>query len=265
MRQPVLFLPHGGGPCCFMDPPPSDPKMWDNMAALLRAVPSHLPHPPRAILTISGHWETPVPTVTTNQAPPLLFDYYGFPPHTYQLRYPAPGDPTLAAHVRSLLAAADIPSADDPDRGFDHGVFIPFLLAFPDATIPVVELSLQQNLSPADHIAIGQALAPLRDDNVLIATTGLTYHNLRDFFRGGDPTPSEQFDAWLNDAITAPPPARTEALKNWQSAPSARACQPRPEHLLPLMVAAGAAQNDQGTRIYNDTIMGKKQSGFKFH
>ena len=263
-RQPVLFLPHGGGPCFFMEPPAADPTMWDAMAAFLRAVPEQLPQRPRAILTVSGHWETAVPTVTTSPRPPLLFDYYGFPPHTYELRYPAPGDPALAAQVRGLLAEAGIDSADDPARGFDHGVFVPFLLAFPDAGTPVVEMSLQTNLSPADHLAIGAALAPLRDDNVLIAATGLTYHNLQDFFGGAASPASEQFDAWLNETMTAAPLVRSEALKAWTAAPGARECQPRPEHLLPLMVAAGAARGDQGRRSYHDRIMGKLQSGFRF-
>ncbi len=263
-RTPVFFLPHGGGPCFFMEPPPAAPILWDKMAAFLRGIPERLATRPRAIVVVSGHWETPVPAVTTSPAPPLLFDYYGFPPHTYELRYPAPGDPALAVEIRALLTKAGIPSAEDPARGLDHGVFVPFMVAFPDATIPVVELSIQQNLDPAAHIAIGHALAPLRDNNVLIVGTGLTFHNLRDFFRGGDPRPSEAFDDWLLETVEAAPAAREARLITWQSAPYARDCQPRPDHLLPLMIAAGAADGDAGQRIYNEHVMGKAQSGYQF-
>ncbi|MFT8516976.1 MAG: class III extradiol ring-cleavage dioxygenase [Acetobacter persici] len=261
-RQPVLFLPHGGGPCFFMD----WPETWDHMAAFLRGVSQTLPQKPDAILVVSGHWETAVPTVTTAAQPPLIYDYYGFPPHTYHLRYPAPGSPALAAQVQALLTATGIPNAADAERGLDHGVFIPFMLAFEAADIPVVELSLQNTLDPAAHLRIGQALAPLRDQNVLLVGTGLTYHNLRHFM-GEDPqsdAASHTFDAWLAAAICAPEAERTTALTHWETAPAARICHPREEHLLPLMVAAGAAGADSGVQIYRDTVMGKALSGFRF-
>ncbi|KXV65027.1 DODA-type extradiol aromatic ring-opening family dioxygenase [Acetobacter orleanensis] len=261
-RQPVLFLPHGGGPCFFMD----WPETWDRMAAFLRSVSQTLPQKPDAILVVSGHWETAVPTVTATAQPPLIYDYYGFPPHTYHLRYPAPGSPALAAQVQALLTAAGIPNAANAERGLDHGVFIPFMLAFEAADIPVVELSLQHHLDPAAHLRIGQALAPLRDRNVLIIGTGLTYHNLRHFMgqdRDSDAL-SHAFDAWLVAAVCAPEAERTTALKQWEAAPGARICHPREDHLLPLMVAAGAAGRDRGVQTYRDTVMGKALSGFRF-
>ena len=181
-RQPTLFIPHGGGPCFFMDPPPNDPHAWDAMAAYLRGIAASLPAKPRAILVISAHWETPRPTVMTAAHPPMLFDYYGFPEHTYKLEYPAPGSPELASRVRALLADAGIASDADDARGYDHGVFVPFLLMFPDADIPIVQLSLRGDLDPAAHIAIGRALAPLRDEGVLIVGSGMSYHNLRRFW-----------------------------------------------------------------------------------
>ena len=177
--QPGLFIPHGGGPFFFMD----WPHVWDRMGAHLRDIGKTLPRRPSAIVVVSGHWETDRPTVTTGKAPPLIYDYYGFPEHTYALQYPAPGSPEVAHHVRRLLEDAGIASDEDDQRGFDHGVFIPFLLAFPEAEIPVVELSLPRHASAVDVMAIGEALAPLRDENILLVGTGMSYHNQRRFLR----------------------------------------------------------------------------------
>ncbi|WP_086650107.1 DODA-type extradiol aromatic ring-opening family dioxygenase [Acetobacter cibinongensis] len=261
-RQPVLFVPHGGGPCFFMD----WPVTWDAMEAYLRNLRHSLPQMPDAILVVSGHWESAVPTLTAAKAPGLIYDYSGFPPHTYQLRYPAPGSPALAEQAAALLTEAGIPSATDPARGLDHGVFIPLMVAFEEATIPVVELSLQHTLDPALHIRIGQALAPLRDQNVLILGTGMSYHNLRHFMTA-DPTTDDAaraFDTWLLHAACLPEAERNQSLTQWQAAPAAKLCHPREEHLLPLMVVAGAAGADQGQRTYADTVNGKALSGFGF-
>ncbi|GBQ69420.1 aromatic ring-opening dioxygenase catalytic subunit LigB [Ameyamaea chiangmaiensis NBRC 103196] len=240
--------------------------IWDTMAAYLRGIAATLPQRPTAILVVSGHWETTVPTVTSGLAPPLIYDYRGFPEHTYHLRYPAPGSPHLAARVRALLGAAGIESAEDPTRGFDHGVFIPFMLAFEHADIPVVELSLRHDMDAAAEWATGAALAPLRDENVLIVATGMTFHNLRDFVGRNPATDalSRDFDAWLAQAVGSAPEVRKDALLHWENAPGARTCHPREEHLLPLMIAAGAAQGDPGQHSYADTVMGKALSGFRF-
>jgi aromatic ring-opening dioxygenase catalytic subunit (LigB family) len=266
-RQPTLFIPHGGGPCFFMDPPPNDPHAWDAMAAHLRGIAASLPARPRAILVISAHWEMPRPTVASAERPALLFDYYGFPEHTYRLRYPAPGSPALAARVRTLLADAGIASDENAERGYDHGVFVPFLLAFPGADIPVVPLSLQADLDPAAHLAIGRALAPLRDEGVLIVGSGMSYHNLRRFWStdAHDIEAAYAFDAWLAESIETPHAATRDArLEAWERAPGARSAHPRSEHLLPLMVAAGAAGVDRGRRSYADRVFGKAVSGFSF-
>ena len=160
MRQPTFYIPHGGGPCFFMD----DPRgTWTGMEAFLRDWPGTLAEKPRAILIVSGHWETQGFRFTGNAQPPLIFDYYGFPPHTYELTYPAPGDPDLAARAAALLSAAGFDAGVDPERGLDHGVFVPLKVAFPDADIPVVEMSLDRNLDPALAFDVGAALAPLRD------------------------------------------------------------------------------------------------------
>jgi aromatic ring-opening dioxygenase catalytic subunit (LigB family) len=263
-RLPTLFIPHGGGPCFFMDPPAGAPRAWDRMAEYLRGIADSIGTRPKAVLVISAHWETPQPTVTTGTNPTLLFDYYGFPEHTYKLTYPAPGSPELAARVRALLADAGVPAHEDASRGFDHGVFVPFLLVYPDADIPVVQLSLRSDLDPAAHIAIGQALAPLRDEGVLIVGSGMSYHNLREFWSESS-EPAARFDAWLTDAVEdASEASRNTKLIAWSQAPGARASHPRSEHLLPLMVAAGAGGADRGRRTYSDRVFGKAISGFQF-
>ena len=249
-----------------MDVQPGLPRdLWDGMAAYLRGIGASIGVRPKAVLVISGHWETPVPTVNTAAHPSLLFDYYGFPEHTYKLTYAAPGSPALAAKVRELLSKAGIASADDAERGLDHGVFVPFMLVYPDADVPVVQLSLQQGLDPAAHLAIGRALAPLRDEGVLIVGSGMSYHNLREMFNGTRSRPADEFDQWLAEAVTDPDPAaRSRKLESWQKAPGAFASHPRAEHLLPLMVAAGAAGGDAGKRTYNEHLLGKPISGFQF-
>ena len=266
-RLPTLYVPHGGGPCFFMDPPPGNPHAWDAMAAHLRGIPASIGARPAAILAISAHWETPRPTVMTAERPPMLFDYHGFPEHTYRLDYPAPGSPALAARVRSLFAAADIASDADETRGYDHGVFVPFLLMFPEAEIPVVQLSLRADLDPAAHVATGRALAPLRDDGVLIVGSGMSYHNLTRFWStdARDVEAAHAFDTWLAETVEAPDASEREArLAGWADAPGARIAHPRSEHLLPLMVAAGAGGADRGHRNYSDRIFGKAVSGFRF-
>jgi aromatic ring-opening dioxygenase catalytic subunit (LigB family) len=267
-RLPTLYIPHGGGPCFFIETPPGFPRdMWDGMAAYLRGIGPSLAVRPTAVLVISGHWEAERPTVNTGERPALLFDYYGFPEHTYRLTYPAPGSPLVARRVREVLAAAEIASDEEPERGLDHGVFIPFKLIYPDADIPMVQLSLNRSLDAATHLKIGRALMPLRDEGVLIVGSGMSYHNLRDLY-SGDPRAlrsAAEFDAWLGDAVTETDcAARERKLAAWHQAPGARAAHPRPEHLIPLMVAAGAAGEDTGRRSYNQPLLGKPISGFQF-
>jgi aromatic ring-opening dioxygenase catalytic subunit (LigB family) len=241
------------------------PDTWDSMGAWLKAMPQAVGRKPDAILVISAHWEEAEFTVTTSPRPPLLFDYYGFPERTYRLRYDAPGSPELAREVRELLAKAGIASNEDSERGLDHGGFIPFLLIYPDADIPVVQLSLKAGLDAAEHIAAGKALAPLRERNVLIVGSGMSYHNMEAFRQGLPPTASGTFDAWLTDAATDPDPARRdEKLAHWSAAPAGRDAHPREEHLIPLMVAAGAARDDVGQRTYSDQVMGSAISAYQF-
>ena len=265
IRQPTFFLPHGGGPCFFMDWDP--PDFWDHLGGWLKSLPGLLPAPPKALLVISAHWEAAVPTVTAGMQPPLIYDYGDFPPHTYQLQWPAPGDPTLAGRVQDLLAGTGIASAADPQRGYDHGVFVPMLLAWPQAQIPTVQLSLRHDLDAAAHLAIGRALAPLRDEGVLILGSGFSYHNLRAMIGGAVQDvagASKRFDGWLTAAVQSAPAERERLLAGWTSAPDARACHPRPEHLIPLMVVAGAGGEDAGVRCYHHRLGEVTHSGYRF-
>jgi aromatic ring-opening dioxygenase catalytic subunit (LigB family) len=265
MRQPSIFIPHGGGPCFFMPPPPDDPERWVPMQRYLESLPGRLPQRPDALLVISAHWEMPQPTVLAAAAPALLYDYYGFPPYTYQLTYPAPGAPELASRVRELLAAAGIASAEETERGYDHGIFVPLKVAFPAADIPILQLSLEAGLDPRRHLDVGRALAPLRDANILVIGSGLSFHNLGALGAAAARAPSREFDRWLTETLCACPAAEREArLADWTRAPHARFCHPREEHLLPLMVAVGAAAGDVGRHEFAGTIAGKAVSAFHF-
>jgi aromatic ring-opening dioxygenase catalytic subunit (LigB family) len=246
-----------------MDPPPQFPHLWDGLGAYLRGIAERLPTRPTAALVISAHWDEPVATLNVAERPPLLFDYYGFPEHTYRLSYPAPGAPKLAGRVRSLLSTAGFDSDATAQRGFDHGVFVPFMLMFPDASVPILQLSLQTSLDPAWHVALGRALVSLRDEGVLIVGSGLSYHNLAALFSAQGAEPAAAFDAWLGDAV-ADPTTRDQKLIDWRAAPGSREAHPHAEHLLPLMVAAGAAGGDPGVRTFGEAIAGKAVSGFQF-
>jgi aromatic ring-opening dioxygenase catalytic subunit (LigB family) len=258
---PTYYIPHGGGPWPFM---PERAAGLESLTAFLRGLIADSGTKPRAIVVISGHWEEPVPTVSARSDYSMLYDYYGFPEHTYALQYPAPGSPEVAAGVVKALSDAGFATATEHQRGYDHGVFVPFMLVDPDATIPVVPVSLVEGLDPAQHIAMGRALAPLRRDNVLIVGSGMSFHNLRALFSGGPLDRAGAFDRWLNDAVTGDPAQRDARLAAWASAPEARFAHPREEHLLPLMVAAGAAEGELATRVYNESIMGAVTSGFRF-
>ena len=261
--MPSFFIPHGGGPCFFMDWNPAD--TWDAMRDWLAAWPSSLPTRPSALVVVSGHWEASPLAVTANPSPPLIYDYSGFPPHTYELTWPAPGNPTLAKDIAKLLTDAGLPATSDNTRGFDHGVFIPLKVAFPNAEIPTVQLSLAKGLDPTTHWRIGEALAPLRDQGVLIIGSGMSYHNMRRYHWDNRPvTDADSFDHWLTGAITGPASERASKLIAWEQAPGARDAHPREEHLIPLMVAAGAASGEPATRVFHGPALGVPISAYRF-
>lgn len=262
-RMPTLYVPHGAGPCFFMrwDPPDT----WTRMGDWLRGALADLPRRPTAIVVVSSHWEAPRFTVQTGERPALLFDYGGFPPHTYDLRYPAAGSPTLAARVGALLDGEGLGHDVDPARAWDHGVFVPLLLMAPNADIPVVQVSLAQGLDVATHVAAGRALAPLRDDGVLIVGSGMSYHNMRGYRRPEARPVSDRFDAWLTDAVAIEAPGlRADRLATWAEHPDGRAAHPRAEHLAPLFVVAGAGGSAPGRRVFSDRVMEATVSAFRF-
>jgi aromatic ring-opening dioxygenase catalytic subunit (LigB family) len=213
---------------------------------------------------VSGHWETDGFALTGAEKPGLIYDYNGFPPHTYQLRFDAPGAPDLAREAATLLQNAGLKARVDPDRGLDHGVFVPLKVAFPDADVPVVEMSVDRGLDPALHLAAGRALATLRDKGVLIVASGMSFHNMRGYGDARFTEPSRAFDQWLTDAVQSPDPIRAAALERWEDAPAGRLSHPQEEHLLPLMVAAGAGDGP-GERIYAEMVMETAISGFQFN
>ncbi len=261
-RFPTMFVSHGGGPWPFVD---GMREMFAKTAAEFGALPKRLPARPKAVLVITGHWEATQFSVSTALKPPMDYDYYGFPQHTYSLQYPAPGSPELAARVTALLATGGIACKQDAARGFDHGTFVPLGLMFPQADVPIVLLSMKSGYDAAEHIRVGQMLAPLRDEGVLILGSGLTYHNMRGFGNPASTPVAAAFERYLNDAVTQPDASvRNQLLVDWTQAPGARLAHPQEDHLIPLMVVAGAAGADRGERIFVDHVMAVDMGNYQF-
>jgi aromatic ring-opening dioxygenase catalytic subunit (LigB family) len=261
-RFPTFFLSHGGGPWPFMD---ERREQYATTAKEFSRLPQRLPSRPKAVLVITGHWEAPEFTVSTSAHPPMVYDYYGFPEHTYHLKYPAPGLPSLAAKVKELLGREGIACGEDANQGFDHGTFVPLGLMYPNADMPIVLLSLKSTYDPAEHLRVGEAIASLRGEGILIIGSGLTYHNMRGFGRPESTAISYAFESYLNDAVSqSDPKRRNEMLIEWQNAPAARLAHPREDHLLPLMVAAGAAGADTGRRIFVDEVASVAMASYEF-
>ncbi len=259
--QSAYFIPHGGGPCFFMDDPLG---AWIAMGAFLATIAERLPRKPDAIIVVSAHWETQGFAFTGARNPGLIYDYYGFPPHTYELTYAAPGAPELAQTAAKLLQDAGIEAMVDEERGLDHGVFVPLKVIFPAADIPVVEMSLDRSLDPALHLAAGEVLAELRDQNILLLGSGMSFHNMRGYRDPGFTAPSVQFDTWLDETMTSDAPLRTARLARWaQDAPHGQMCHPREEHLIPAMVVAGACRVP-GERVFSELVLDTANSGFRF-
>jgi aromatic ring-opening dioxygenase catalytic subunit (LigB family) len=263
-RLPTYLISHGGGPWPWMkDMMPFD---MSALEASLQAIPGEIGVIPQAVLVVSAHWEAPTFTVQTNSQPPMLYDYGGFPDFTYHIEYPAPGAPDVAHRVTELLTGAGIRNAEDPARGFDHGMFAPMYAIYPDADVAMLQLSIVHGYDPDAHLAAGRALAPLRDEGVLIIGSGLSYHNLRRFGPAAA-EPSRQFDKWLSATLLDHDPSeRTNRLRHWDRAPSARLAHPSEDHLIPLMVAVGAAEDEPAVRGYHEQAIagGITASSFRF-
>jgi len=264
-RLPAYYIPHGGGPWPFMIEDFGGRTAWEPLVKHLEELGELARQRAKALLVISAHWEETVPTVHFGRAPGMLYDYYGFPEQMYRLSWPAPGAPDVARRVDELLRGAGFTTGREEERGYDHGTFVPMMVALPEAKLPVAQLSLVAGLDPATHLAIGHALAPLRDEGVLIVGSGFSYHNLRGF---GDPRSrpaSERFDEWLRAAAEhSDPGERDRLLAGWESAPFARACHPRSEHLAPVFIAAGAGGTERGRRVFSGTVMGVATASFAF-
>ncbi|MDE2146607.1 MAG: dioxygenase [Burkholderiales bacterium] len=266
-RLPTYFISHGGGPWPYM------PEMRAAMAPLraslegiAQSIEASLGAPPRAVLSVSGHWEAPRFTAMAAEQPPMVYDYFGFPAHTYHVKYAAPGAPALAGRIAELLRGAGLEAALDAERGYDHGTFAPLAVMYPEARVPVLQLSLKAGYDPAEHLAAGRALRPLRDEGVLILGSGLSFHNLR--LRGpAAAAPSQAFDAWLHETLEGRPPAeRSARLQAWTQAPAARIAHPSEDHLLPLMVALGAAEDEPAATVFHESgsFMGWTTSSWRF-
>jgi aromatic ring-opening dioxygenase catalytic subunit (LigB family) len=251
-RLPTYFLSHGGGPWPWLKAEMG--SVFDQLEASLHDVRRELGQAPRAVLMISGHWESDRFLLSSAARPPMVFDYSGFPAHTYRIRYDAPGAPALAEKVRAMLEEGGVTSGLDPKRGFDHGTFTLMHTMYPNADMPLVQLSLRQGYDPAEHIKVGELLAPLRDEGVLIIGSGFSFHDNRAMRNGTGAEASATFDRWLNDTLlVSSPEERSRRLLSWSAAPAARAAHPREDHLIPLMVAVGAAGDGDGARVYHQS------------
>lgn len=257
----VLFLSHGGGPMPLL----GDPDHRE-MVERLTEIAGQL-RKPSAILVISAHWEEAVPTITSGANPSLIYDYSGFPPESYDIEYPCPGEPALARQIHQVLEQAGMSARLDDRRGFDHGTFVPLKLMYPKADIPCVQLSLVNSLDAATHLAMGRALQALDVDDLLVIGSGFSFHNMQAFFAPGTPdiqARNQAFEAWLEETCTAreiEEAERAERLAHWDRAPHARFCHPREEHLLPLHVCYGLAERPSEAHI-SATILGKKSGMF---
>ena len=264
----VLCIPHGGGPMPLMGDP-SHTQMIEYLSGIEASIGR-----PEAIVLVSAHWECDQPTITSGPTPELIYDYGGFPPEMYELSYPAPGAPELANDVAGLLTGAGFDPKLDPDRGFDHGMFVPLMLMYPDASVPVVQLSMLSSLDPDAHIDMGAALSPLAERNVLVLGSGFTFHNMAAFMPAlkGDPTSivadhdNEAFEQWLRETCTSDElteDTRRDRFVNWSDAPGARWAHPREEHLLPLHVCYGAG-GGVASQAFDGVVLGKRSSGYSW-
>ncbi|MDH3630899.1 MAG: dioxygenase [Gammaproteobacteria bacterium] len=259
----ILFFPHGGGPLPLLNEPGHAA-----MNRFLRSFPETIAKPD-AIIVISAHWEEPVVTITAAAAPALLFDYTGFPAETYEYQYPAPGNPELARKIQSLLQQAGTDCNLDYERGFDHGMFVPLMLMYPLADIPCIQISLAASLDAAEHIRIGNALAELKSENLLILGSGFSFHNMEALMSKRDDSidlRNQEFETWLAEVCGDPDLSETEReqrLTGWESAPHARYCHPREEHLLPLQVCYGIGQT-AAKRVFKEPVAGFTASAYQW-
>lgn len=260
-RPAVIYISHGGGPLPLLGE-----KSHKEMVAGLEKIADILKKP-SAIIVVSAHWEEDRPTLTSGAYPPLIYDYAGFPKEAYEISYSAPGNPQLANKVSAVLKNKGIEAKLDGKRGFDHGLFIPLKIMYPDANIPCIQLSLVKTLDPAEHLHIGKALAGLDEENLLVIGSGFSFHNLKAFFSPCTDkiqSMNESFEQWLIDTCSnheLKEEEREQRLIQWENAPAARFCHPREEHFIPLHVCCGLVQT-QARQVFQWNVMGKKVSAY---
>lgn len=256
----IIYFSHGGGPLPIL----GDPE-HKAMIDFMKALPGQIKKPD-AILVISAHWEEEKPTLLGAKNPQMFYDYYGFAPEAYQIQYPAPGNPELAEQIVKLLGKNNIEAKIDTERGFDHGLFIPLKMMYPEANIPAIQLSLISGLNAQKHINLGKAMRDLKDKNILVIGSGFSFHNMLAFMQedhNSQNIKNNTFQDWLIKIITSdlPEEGREDALISWENAPNARYCHPREEHLLPLHVCQGLA-GKPGKLIFDDKIFGFRSVAF---
>lgn len=262
---PTYFLSHGGGPWPWLNGPFR--RGFDVLEASLKEMRRELGEAPRAVLMVSGHWTERRFTLSSGEHPGMVYDYSGFSPETYRIRYAAPGLPVLAETAADLLRSTGLEAGTNATRGYDHGTFSLMKVLYPEETMPLVQMSLRADMDPAAHLAAGRALAPLRDEGVLIVGSGLSYHNLVELRGTQGHEPSRRFDAWLQETLIAASPSDREArMIDWARAPAARAAHPHEDHLVPLLVAVGAAGSSPAALTYHqkDFAGGISASSFRF-
>lgn len=257
----ALFISHGGGPLPLLGD-----EAHQELVENLQTIASLLVKP-SAIIVISAHWEERRPTITSGANPELIYDYYGFPEASYEIEYPAPGNPPLAQKIFEQLNNNGVEAELNEQRGFDHGLFVPLKIMYPEADIPCVQLSLVNSLNPDEHIQLGEALAGVANDNVLVIGSGFSFHNMKAFFT---PATDESramnaaFEEWLVETCTRRELSENERAQrfgNWEAAPAARYCHPREEHLLPLHVCYGFVKRP-AKQAFTFNVMGKKASAY---
>lgn len=248
----VAFVSHGGGPL---------PVLGDanhvELVDTLKTLTTELPQNPSLIVMVSAHWETSGFELTAAANPEMIYDYYGFPEESYHLQYPAPGAPDIARDMAEKMQAQGVNIRLNESRGFDHGMYIPLMLMYPEAKIPVIQLSVEKGLSPAEHWQLGETLAQVLPEDSLVIGSGFSFHNMRAFFSPKTPEMTQAvhtFQAWLDETVTAADLSREAAQtrwENWSSVEGGRFCHPREEHLIPLIVCQAAAQGAGRSIAFN--------------
>ena len=256
----IIYLSHGGGPLPILDDP-----THDKMIQFMKDLPYKIKKPD-SIIVISAHWEEDMITIQSGSEPDMMYDYYGFPEAAYSIHYPCKGDPNLALKIAGIFKENGIVYRLDDNRPYDHGAYIPLKMMYPNADIPVLQISLHHNLDPLTHLNLGKALRPLLEENILIIGSGFSFHNMRQFDFDGKNIEDVRNNEFQDKLIDICCSEKDEGKKvayftNWEGIPGARYAHPREEHLLPLLVCAGLSK-DVGTKVFDNYILGKRATAF---